>query len=98
MVADLKTVDPDSVGVLIDWFYNRYGLSRNPDRDPHEVWAHLLFGFSPTYQGEKLAAVADMVLRCNPEYGSSSVSLRQRRSLETVQEKLKGYDCLLHKY
>jgi hypothetical protein len=90
MVDDPNTVDPDSVGVLIDWFRNRYGFSRNPDQDTHDVLAHLVLGFSPNYPGELYAGVPDMVFRHSipPSDGRGFLPFGRRPSLEDVQQGL----------
>ena len=83
-------VDPDSVEALIDWFYFRFVLSRDTSvpHDPHELWAHVLFGFAPNYRGELYAGVPDMVLRHRipPKYGLGLVPHEERPSLKDVQE------------
>ena len=93
MVADSNsnTVNSDSVGVLIDWFYSRFGLPKGSAA--HEVWSHLLFGFSVTYQGEIYAAVPEMVLK-HMAYGDNSLMsmpLGRRPTLEEVQENLVSF-------
>lgn len=90
MVDDPNTVDSDTVGVLIDWFRNRYGFSRNPDQDTHDVLAHLVLGFSPNYPGELYAGVPDMVFRHSipPSDGRGFLPFGRRPSLEDVQQGL----------
>jgi hypothetical protein len=93
MVADSNTVDPDSVGVLIDWFHSRFGLPTGLESEAHEVWSHLLFGFSVTYQGEVYAAVPEMVLK-HMAYGDNSLismPLGRRPTLEEVQKNLVSF-------
>ena len=82
--------DPSTIDSMLQWFYNRYGFSSDDlTQDPHDVLAHLVFGFAPTYKGEIYAAVPEMVLRHTILYDDVRDTFLERRpSLQEVEESL----------
>ena len=96
------SVDPDSVGALVDWFQDRHGFPRDPTVSVHDIWAHLLFGFATNYRGELYAGVPDSVLshfrHKNSLIANVLVSIDHRPSLEEVKESLVAFHGSLSRF
>lgn len=91
MVTGPKSGD-DTMGSLMDWLHSKFDL-RYDSPVLHELWSHLVFGFSVTYGGEIYAAVPEMVLQ-HMTYRKDnlvSISLGRRPTLEEVQENLASF-------